>query len=931
MIGPVSRLLALALLVGTPVTAGLAPRPAQAATTRAASVSVDELDLSGVDRAALEDLPAQAPPVVEDAALDVVATPSPTTAPAVAPAAASTSRARVTTAAWRTTAADAPPATHVPATPSATATPPATTTTPTPSATPSVAAPSTTPDAAAPAATPPPTGPQGADADGPAPDPDVLTGELDTAPFSVLGVSWDETRGLSDPVIRYRVRQADRWSDWEAVGQSDLAPDAGGADDRAGGHRGATDPVVALHADGLQIWAEAATGSITGLKAVLIDPGEDPADAAANGASSTGGAVVRNASLVRRTSATVVPTAAAVGPAIITRAAWGADESLRTCNADLAPTTLAAAVHHTASTNDYGPDDVPGLLRGFLEYHTRPEAAGGRGWCDLGYNFLVDKFGRVFEGRAGSITKAVIGVHTGGFNSRTIGIAAIGDYSTAAPSGAMLESLSQLISWKFKTFRILGGSAVTMVSGGGASKYPEGTVVTFPTIYAHRDAQLTSCPGQNLFDQLPYVRARVAALANDAVYASPIWSLDSFGADSSAIYGGGWVLDPESTESLEVTVTVDGVDTRFVAGGSRPDLAGPFPGNGTLHGFSFRIPAPGGSHEVCLTARNVGAGNDVMFGCDWKTVTNAAPFGSLDAVSSTSTSIRVAGWALDPDTTAPVVLHVYLRDSLTAITADGYRPDVDAVFHKGPRHGFDATLPASPGVHNVCVYAINQPVGVNQQLGCRTVQVGSPPVGVVDSAAAGNGVATVTGWAFDPDTSASVGVHVYVDGAWATATTAATPRPDVAAAYRISGDHGYAVSFPIATGTHRVCLYAIDTSGGYNPEIGCRLLTVTNAPPIGVVDSVVASGGQVTVRGWAFDPDTSASISVHVFVDGGWRTATTAATPRPDVSAVYRIAGDHGYGVTLPVAAGSHRVCAYAIDSAGGYNPEIGCRMVTVG
>ena len=281
----------------------------------------------------------------------------------------------------------------------------------------------------------------------------MLTAELDVDPFTVLGVSWRDTADLTDTVIRYRVRQADVWSDWEAVGESDIAPDTGSRDDR-GSRRGATDAIVALDADGLQIWAEAATGTVSGLKAVLIDPGTDPAGTAATtqGSSTAGDAVIRDAA--------VLPAAPAAGPAIVTRAAWGADESLRTCNADLAPTTLAAAVHHTASTNAYNPEDVPGLLRGFLAYHTRPEAAGGRGWCDIGYNFLVDKFGRVFEGRAGSITKAVVGVHTGGFNSRTIGVAAIGDYSAAAPPGALLESLSQVIAWKFKTFRILGGSTV---------------------------------------------------------------------------------------------------------------------------------------------------------------------------------------------------------------------------------------------------------------------------------------------------------------------------------------------------------------------------------------------------------------------------------------------------------------------------------------
>jgi hypothetical protein len=483
-------------------------------------------------------------------------------------------------------------------------------------------------------------------------------------------------------------------------------------------------------------------------------------------------------------------------------------------------------VHHTASPNDYSAADVPGILRGFYAYHTRPEAAGGRGWCDIGYNFLVDKFGRVFEGRAGSIDRAVIGVHTGGFNSRTIGIAAIGEYGSAGASDAMLEGIAQVIAWKFKTFRIVAGASVAMVSGGGASKYPAGTVVTFSTIYGHRDAQLTSCPGENLYAMLPYLRSRVAALANAEVAASPFWSLDTFSADASSVNVSGWVIDPESTASLRVTVVVDGSPVTVTADIDRPDLAVAFPGSGSRHGFSARVPVGAGSHAVCVWAENVGGGNDVLLACDWKSVRNAAPIGSLDMVAATGSTIRVAGWALDPDTTEPVTLHVYLRDALHAVVAANSRPDIAAIYGKGDRHGYDATLSASPGVHDVCVYAINQPQGTNQLLGCRTVQVGATPVGVVDWVSTTPNALTVSGWAFDPDTTDPIGVHFYLDGQWTTAVTAANPRADVAAIYGKGDRHGYTVTIPASTGTHRICAYAIDTAGGTNPEIGCRVTAV---------------------------------------------------------------------------------------------------------
>ena len=911
MLGTAARLLVVALLVvGGPVAA--ADRSPAAAAPRASEVSVDELNLTGVDDDALAELPAQAPPVAEDAvADDAVVEPladAATTTDAAAPSAA----ARIVGAAYlqpnRRTGVAPDPAPSESPVPTTT---PESTPTPVPSE-------SSTPDAP-PAPAPAPTEPL----DGTlVPDPDVLTADLEVDPFTVLGVSWRDTADLTDPVIRYRVRQADVWSDWEAVGASDIAPDTGSRDDR-GSRRGATDAIVALDADGLQIWAEAATGTISGLKAVLIDPGTDPAGAAATtqGSSTGGDAVIRNAA--------VLPAAPAAGPAIVTRAAWGADESLRTCNADLAPTTLAAAVHHTASTNAYNPEDVPGLHRGFLAYHTRPEADGGRGWCDIGYNFLVDKFGRVFEGRAGSITKAVVGVHTGG--STAAPSASRRSATTAPPPrprSALLESLSQVIAWKFKTFRILGGSTVTMVSGGGAIQYPEGTVVTFPTVYSHRDAQdTTACPGQNLFDQMPYLRSRVADLANAEVYASPIWSLDSFGSNSSGIFGGGWVLDPESTASLDLTVTVDGAPTRVVAAINRPDLAGPFPGNGTQR--ILRDTGLGG-HARGVRHRRQRRGRqrrDARVRLEDRR--------QRDAVRLARRRLH-HGVAVHPD------------------SGLGARPGHDRADHaarvhpRQPHRGRGEQLPARRrrdlpargqprlrrdaarvGGRPPSVRVRDQPARRHQPAARLPDRPGRhSPVGVLDAVLA-NGAVTVAGWAFDPDTSASIGVHFYVDGGWATATTAGSSRPDVNAAYRITGSHGYAVTIPLAAGPHRICAYAIDTSGGVNPEIGCRTVTVVNAAPAGVIDNAVAASGAVTVTGWAFDPDTTASIGVHFFVDGGWTSATTATGARPDVNAVYGIGGNHGYSATFPLAAGLHRVCAYAIDTGGGTNPEIGCRMVT--
>ncbi|WP_456789421.1 N-acetylmuramoyl-L-alanine amidase [Cellulomonas sp. P5_C5] len=540
---------------------------------------------------------------------------------------------------------------------------------------------------------------------GDAPAPDVLTTELDTQLFSVLGVTWDA--GPQDAVIRYRVRQAGEWTAWEAVAAGDVAPDAGLADDSPTDARAAADPIVAMDADGLQLWAESETAEVTGLKAVLIDPGVQAGDDAAS------------------VAAAAVPVPGQ--PAIISRAGWGADESLRACPPEYSAQMLSAAVHHTASTNSYGPDDVPALLRGFYAYHTRPEAEGGRGWCDIGYNFLVDRFGRLFEGRAGGITATVIGVHTGGFNSRTIGIAAIGDFSSVAVPDALTEALASLIAWKFSIHGISANTDVTMISGGGASKFPAGTAVTFSTIYGHRDAQLTSCPGQNLYNLLPYLRNRVAELANASVGASPRGVWDSVTTTATSLTVAGWAFDPETADPIVVEVRVDGVLSTVLADKNRPDIGALYPAVGPRHGFSLKIPHAAGTVVVCLAAANVLNGTTVSLGCRTVTIRNQAPIGSVDALVVTRTGVVVTGWVLDPDTSSSTQVHIYVDGVGTPLTADQPRPDIGAVFGKGSAHGFTFTKALAAGDHEMCAYSIDSAGGANTVLLCRPFTVRARP------------------------------------------------------------------------------------------------------------------------------------------------------------------------------------------------------------
>ena len=654
----------------------------------------------------------------------------------------------------------------------------------------------------------------------------------------------------------------------------------------------------------------------TGSEPAPLDPETGSAPTAPTG--SGGGAA----------SALVLPAASIGRPAMVSRAQWGAAAPV--CQVDYSQGLHAAAIHHTASTNNYTQAQVPGLLRGFAEFHMRPEAAGGRGWCDLGYNFLVDKFGTIYEGRGGGADLPVVGVHTGGFNSRIVGVAAIGNYEEAVPSGALNESLSQVIAWKLAQHRVTANSSVTLISGGGASKYPAGTPVTFNTIFGHRDAQLTSCPGRYLYAAFGDIRNRVAALANPVVAESPEGAWDSIRGGGNSIRVAGWARDPGATSSaVQVQVIVDGtVRTTISASKNRSDVG--------AHGYDDAVSVTPGWHLVCLRYVNIAGGNDISMGCRGATATASSPIGVIDAVSATASTISVRGWARDPDTRSPITVHVYLDGkAVKAVKADGARPDIEqsAPGEAGPAHGFATTIPATAGRHQVCVYGINVGAGSNSSIGCSDVTVQNQrPIGALDAVTAVNPTGfKVRGWALDPDTKASISVHVYVDGRAVKALKADGSRPDVGRRYGLGDNHGFTAEIAAAPGRHEVCVYALDSQGGTNPKIGCSTVTVVNAKPVGHLDLATGGTGEVRVRGWAFDPDTASSINVHVYVDGRAQRALRAAADRPDVARIYGRGTAHGFDSRVPVPSGRHEVCVYAIDASGGANPKLACQTVDVG
>jgi hypothetical protein len=242
----------------------------------------------------------------------------------------------------------------------------------------------------------------------------------------------------------------------------------------------------------------------------------------------------------------------------------------------------------------------------------------------------------------------------------------------------------------------------------------------------------------------------------------------------------------------------------------------------------------------------------------------------------------------------------------------------------GPSHGYDGFVPARPGPHRVCAYALNVAgFGDHQLLGCRDVFVPGWPVGSVDVARARPGAVGVGGWALDPDTPAAIDVHVYVGGGHAGTVRADAVRADV-------GAHGFNVVVPAPAGRWPVCAYGIESAGtGGNTLIGCREVTVGGAA-IGALDVAQGGGGSVRVAGWAIDPDVAGPIPVHVYVDGRYAGVATAGRSRPDVAAAHPGYGDaHGFDVTVADGGAGRQVCVYGIDQAGGQpNALIRCAPV---
>jgi hypothetical protein len=203
-------------------------------------------------------------------------------------------------------------------------------------------------------------------------------------------------------------------------------------------------------------------------------------------------------------------------PPIIPRASWGADESIRRAPPAYADAIHFAVVHHTAGSNNYTAAQSAAIVRGIEIYHVE-----GNGWNDIGYNLLVDKYGQVFEGRYGGVDRPVVGAHAEGFNTGSVGVAVIGDYTATQLPAAARKALEQVLAWRLDLAHIDPLSTFQWASGGNA-RFPKGVPVLLRAIGGHRDTGYTDCPGNALYAELPQIAKDVAALGGSKIYAPAV-------------------------------------------------------------------------------------------------------------------------------------------------------------------------------------------------------------------------------------------------------------------------------------------------------------------------------------------------------------------------------------------------------------------------
>ena len=301
--------------------------------------------------------------------------------------------------------------------------------------------------------------------------------------FNLVGLHW-----VGSGSVQFRTRSlAGRWSGWaDAAPEAEDRPDARTAERARAGSWNLGNPWWVGPSDRIEYRL---SGKVTRLRAFFVW-------------SPTPGVPGRKLQQ-------------AGSPAIVPRSGWNADEKIRRAQPSFAPVLRLTLVHHTAGSNGYSAAQSPAIVRAIQLYHVK-----GNGWNDIGYNFLVDRFGQVFEGRYGGIERNVVGAHAEGFNTGSVGVALLGEYGSLAVAQKARDALAALLAWRLDVAHVDPATTLSFISGGNA-RFPAGLPVFLRTVSGHRDTGFTDCPGNELYKLLTGLAGDAARIGLPKLY-SPV-------------------------------------------------------------------------------------------------------------------------------------------------------------------------------------------------------------------------------------------------------------------------------------------------------------------------------------------------------------------------------------------------------------------------
>ena len=484
------------------------------------------------------------------------------------------------------------------------------------------------------------------------------------SPFTLAGLTWVGPVSIGTE-FKVRVRESGVWSGWfkleygeyQGVGKDGTES----VDTRVG-----SDPLLTGLADGVEVIMENTSGVVPSqMKVTLVNSQVTKQDRSIGQQSmrmATADTAMQTQAVAALVGASISPQGALVArPRIVSRAEWGADETWRDPVPRVGTTLLAGIVHHTASTNNYTADQAPAQMRNLYAYFTK-----SLNYADMGYNFLVDKYGTIYEGRSGcavgavdcdSPTVPVQGAHTAGLNINTFGVSAIGNYDVLAPEnpGAMVESIASIMAWKLAPYGLDPNATANILSTdtSGSSKYSAGQIAVTQVISAHRDVGKTVCPGRYLYPYMAEIRARATTLLAPVIQGVSVTPtlVDTAGTNPvnvSAIIPANatWTVDVKNADSGAPVQAVTGTQT----------VSGP---------VAYAWDRKDGAGALVPMGRYAVTVNASVAGVALPPATNVISIASLPQPATqlgfirTSTTNTKVSWLADAANPSPVTAHYY--------------------------------------------------------------------------------------------------------------------------------------------------------------------------------------------------------------------------------------------------------------------------------